>query len=119
MRHVVDELMKYGSVQRGTVDFVIDQLTPELADEVGATSTKGAVVTRMFRNSPSYEAGLRPGDVIVGFNGQSVDDPSQLNKLIADAKIDSTATFKVMRNGRSVEMKIPIVAASSSRRRTR
>jgi serine protease Do len=119
VRHVVDELMKYGSVQRGTVDFVIDQLTPELADEVGATSTKGAVVTRMFRNSPSYEAGLRPGDVIVGFNGQTVDDASTLNKMIADSKINSTGTFKVVRNGRTMEMKIPIVAASSSRRRGR
>jgi len=118
-RHVVDELMKYGAVQRGTVDFVIDQLTPELADEVGAASTHGAVVTRMFRNSPSYEAGLRPGDVIVGFNGQTVDDASQLNRMIADAKINTTASFKVMRCGRAIEMKIPIVAASSSRRRGR
>ena len=118
-RHVVDELMKYGAVQRGTVDFVIDELTPDLADEVGAQTTHGAVVTRMFRNSPSYEAGLRPGDVIVGFNGQAIDGASQLNKLIADSKINSTATFKVMRNGRVVEMRIPIVAASSSRRRSR
>jgi serine protease Do len=118
-RHVVDELMKYGAVQRGTVDFMIDELTPDLADEVGATTTHGAVVTRMFRNSPSYEAGLRPGDVIVGFNGQAIDDASQLNKLIADSKINSTATFKVLRNGRVMEIKIPIVAASSSRRRAR
>ncbi|HTK28703.1 MAG TPA: trypsin-like peptidase domain-containing protein [Vicinamibacterales bacterium] len=116
VRHVVDELMKYGSVQRGTVDFVIDQLTPEIADEVGATSTKGAVVTRMFRSSPSYDAGLRPGDVIVGYNGQTVDDASQLNRLIADTKINTTATFKVVRNGRTMEMKIPIVAASARRR---
>jgi len=42
-----------------------------------------------------------------------------LNKLIADSKIGSTATFKVLRNGRTLEMKIPIVAASTSRRRSR
>jgi serine protease Do len=118
-RHVVDEIMKYGSVQRGTVDFIIDRLTPDLAQEIGATSTRGAVVTRMYRDSPSYDAGLRPGDVVVGFNGQAVDDASHLNKLIADSKIGSTASFKVLRNGRTIEMKIPIVAASSSRRRSR
>jgi serine protease Do len=118
-RHVVDEIMKYGSVQRGTVDFIIDRLTPDLAQEIGATSTRGAVVTRMYRDSPSFDAGLRPGDVVVGFNGQAVDDASHLNKLIADSKIGSTASFKVLRNGRTIEMKIPIVAASSSRRRSR
>jgi serine protease Do len=118
-RHVVDELMKYGSVQRGTVDFIIDRLTPDLAQEIGATSARGAVVTRMYRDSPSYDAGLRPGDVVVAFNGQPVDDAANLNKLIADSKIGSTATFKVVRNGRTMEMKIPIVAASTSRRRSR
>jgi len=118
-RHVIDELMKYGSVQRGTVDFIIDRLTPDLAQEIGAPSTRGAVVTRMYRDSPSYDAGLRPGDVVVAYNGQAVEDASRLNRMIADSKIGSTATFKVLRNGRTLEMKIPIVASSTSRRRSR
>src|SRR3954471_56542 len=91
-RHVIDELVKFGAVQRGTVDFIIERLTPDLAQEIGATSSRGAVVTRMYRDSPSYDAGLRPGDVVVAFNGQPVDDASHLNKLIADSKIGSTAT---------------------------
>jgi S1-C subfamily serine protease len=111
--------MKYGSVQRGTVDFIIDRLTPDLAQEIGAPSTRGAVVTRMYRDSPSYDAGLRPGDVVVAYNGQAVEDASRLNRMIADSKIGSTATFKVLRNGRTLEMKIPIVASSTSRRRSR
>jgi S1-C subfamily serine protease len=57
--------------------------------------------------------------VIVGYNGQSIDDASQLNKLIADSKVNTSATFKVVRGGRAIEMKIPIVAASNSRRRSR
>jgi serine protease Do len=56
-RHVVDELRKYGTVQRGTIDFRVDRLTPDLADEVGVASTRGALVTRMTRNSASYDAG--------------------------------------------------------------
>ena len=40
----------------------------------------------MSRDSEAYDAGLRPGDVIVGFNGQPIDDPSQFSRLVADAQ---------------------------------
>jgi serine protease Do len=109
--------MKYGEVQRGSIDFRVDKLTPDLADEVGVSSTQGALVTRMLRNSASYEAGLRPGDVIVAFNGQKIDDVSHLNRLVADAKIGSTATLKIVRGGRTLDMKIPIVSTKTSRPR--
>ena len=47
-RHVVDDLMKFGVVQRGTIGGIsVDRLTPQLAEEVGAPNTNGAVVVRM------------------------------------------------------------------------
>ena len=86
-RHVIDDLMKFGAVQRGTIGGIsVDRLTPQLAEEVGAPNTNGAVVVRMQRNAEAYNAGIRPGDVIVGFNGRPVDDPSQLYRYVADAR---------------------------------
>ena len=118
-RHVVDDLRKYGEVRRGTIGGLIsiDRLTPQVAEDVGARGTNGALVVRMTRNSDAFDAGLRPGDVIVGFNGQTVSDPSQFYRLIADAKIGSTATLKVSRGGRVVEVKVPIVTTNSRQRR--
>ncbi len=117
-RRVVDDLMKYGEVRRGSIGSLsIEKLTPEWAQELGAPSTKGALVSRMTRASESYEAGLRPGDVIVAFNGQTVEDPSQFSRMVADAKIGTTATVKVLRNGRPMEFKLPIVSSSTSRAR--
>jgi serine protease Do len=74
-------------------------------------------VTRMTRNSASYEAGLRPGDVIIAYNGQAIDDVSQLNRLVADAKIGATATLRIVRNGRTFDVKIPIVSPGARRQR--
>ena len=117
-RHVVDDLMKYGEVRRGSIGPLgIEKLTPQLAEEVGAANTNGALVSRMTRVSEAYEAGLRPGDVIIAMNGQKIDDPSQFLRLVADAKPGTTATLKVLRAGRTLELKLPIVSTSTSRAR--
>jgi serine protease Do len=115
-RRVVDDLLKYGEVRRGSIGYLrVDRLTDQLALELGAPNTDGAVISRMQPHSEAYDAGLRPGDVIVGFNGQKVDDPSQFFRLVADAKIGSTAEVKALRNGRSVAIKMAVVSSSRAR----
>jgi len=117
-RHVVDDLMQYGEVRRGSIGPLgIEKLTPQLAEEVGAKNTTGALVSRMTRVSEAYDAGLRPGDVIIAMNGQAIDDPSQFLRLVADSKPGTTATVNVRRNGRTLEFKLPIVSTSSARTR--
>jgi serine protease Do len=117
-RRIVDDLMKFGEVRRGSIGYVgIEKLTPQLAEEVGATNMNGALVAQMRRDSEAFEAGLRPGDVIVSFNGQTINDPSQFLRLVADAKIGSTATVKAFRAGRAMEFKLAIVSSSSARPR--
>jgi Do/DeqQ family serine protease len=117
-RRVVDDLMKYGEVRRGSIGYIgIEKLSPQLAEEFGAPSTSGALVSRMSRGSEAYEGGIRPGDVIVAFNGQAIADPSQLARLVSDAKIGSTAAVKILRSGRAMEFKLPVVSTSSARTR--
>src|ERR1700674_1637810 len=115
-RRIVEDLMKYGEVRRGTISGIsIEQLTPEVARQLNLAGTSGALVIQSARNSDAYGAGLRRGDVIVSFNGQQVDDPSQLFRLVADAAIGSTATVSVLRDGRTTNLKMPIVSSSRSR----
>jgi serine protease Do len=117
-RKMVDDLMKYGEVHRGTIGGIvtIDHLTPQAAEELGVSSTIGAVVTRMQRGTPAYDVGIRPGDVIVRFNNTAIDDPSQLYRLVADARIGSEATIRVLRGGRSMDFKVPITSDARTRR---
>jgi serine protease Do len=111
-RHVVDELMKNGEVRRGAIGYLkVDNLTSQLAEDVHAPNTQGAIIVEMQRNSPPFEAGLKPGDVIVGFNGQPVNDAPQFNRMVGDAKIGTTATLKVMREGRPLAIRIAVVSS--------
>jgi serine protease Do len=105
-------------VQRGSVGYIgIEKLTPQLAEEVGVENTNGALVSRMSRASDAYDAGIRPGDVIVGFNAQPIVDPSQFLRLVSDSKPGTTVTVKVLRGGRTLEFKLTIVSSATSRRR--
>jgi serine protease Do len=118
-RHVIDDLLKYGEVRRGSIDFRVESMTDDVAEQVGASSTRGALVTQMYRNSASYDAGLRPGDVIVAFNGQTIEDASQLRKVVADARVGTPATLRVMRSGRPTQVKITIESSASAASRRR
>jgi Do/DeqQ family serine protease len=117
-QRIVADLMKYGEVQRGSIGYIgIERLSPQLAEEFGVESTNGALVSRMSRASEAYDAGVRPGDVIVGFNGQAIVDPSQFLRLVSDAKPGTTIVIKVLRGGRTLEFKLPILSSASSRAR--
>jgi serine protease Do len=109
-RRIFSDLERYGEVRRGTIDGVADwmPLTTRLAAELGAPDTRGAVAYRLYRDSPAYRAGLQPGDIVVSFNGQAVESPAQLTRLTSDARIGSTATLAIIREGRRLELKVPI-----------
>jgi serine protease Do len=117
-QRIVSDLMQYGEVRRGTIGYIgIEKLSPQLAEEFGAGNTNGALVSRMSRASEAYDAGVRPGDVIVGFNGVAILDPSHFLRLVSDSKPGTTATVKVMRGGRTMDFKLPIVSTAAARGR--
>jgi S1-C subfamily serine protease len=120
VRHVMDELIKYGEVRRGTITGIeLTPLTTRYAEELGAPNTKGALVLRMSNRSPAYQAGLRPGDIIVAFDGTAVEDSSHFMRLLSDSEIGSTVSLTVFREGKKTSIKVPIVQRSSGRVRTR
>jgi S1-C subfamily serine protease len=116
-RRVVDDLMQYGEVRRGSIGPLgIEKLTPQLAEEAGVAATKGVIISRMLRVSEAYDAGLRAGDVILSLNGQPIDDPSQFLRQIADSKPGTMSVVKVLRGSKTIEFKLPIVSTSTATR---
>jgi serine protease Do len=115
-RHVMDDLLKYGEVRRGTMPgVVISSLNSQIAEQLEAPNTRGALVTEMSRRSDAWEAGLRPGDIIVRFNERPVDEASQFQRMLADSKVGTTARVEVLRQGRRLDLSIPITRARRSR----
>jgi serine protease Do len=117
---VVNSLMEYGEVRRGTIEGVrVESVAPGYAREVNAPGTSGALVVEMSRASEAYASGLRPGDIITAVNGQPITEPSHLMRLLADAQIGSQAAIRVWREGRSIDLRVPIASSSRNRRPAR
>jgi serine protease Do len=115
-RRVMDDLLKYGEVQRGTIPgVVVTSMTTQLAAELGAPNTRGALVNQMTRASDAYAAGLRPGDIILTFNGRPVEDASTFMRMLADSKVGTAAKLEILRESRHLEVTVPITRSRSAR----
>jgi Do/DeqQ family serine protease len=112
-RRIVNDLTQYGEVRRGSIGYVeIAQLSTLAAKQLGIPDARGVLVQAMRRDSPAYQAGLRPGDVVVALNGSAILDGGQLLRSIQDARIGSTVAMTVLRDGERVELKIPITSSN-------
>jgi serine protease Do len=116
VRHVMRELIEHGAVRRGTIaDIELVPMTTYIAEQLGVTDARGLLVRRVLESSGAYAAGLRPGDIIISFNGTVIEDASQFIRLLSDAQIGSTATLGVTTEGKQRTVKVPIVQASGGR----
>jgi serine protease Do len=105
VKDVVQQLIKYGSVDRGLMGIFVQQLTPELADAFSLpTQTKGALVTQVNAKSPAARAGLMPGDVILKINNTPIADAAQVKTTIALLRVGGNAHITLVRNGKKVEL---------------
>ncbi len=113
-RRVIDDFRKYGAVRRGTMGFVeFAPVTSRLADQLGLRAEHGVVVTRLRRNSSAFRAGLQPLDVVVAFNGEAVSDAAVLQRMVQAARIGAPATVRVIREGRTLDLQIPIQSTAA------
>jgi serine protease Do len=118
VRHVMDDIIKFGSVRRGTIRGIqLQPMTPQIAAELGAPDARGVLILGIVRASEAYSAGLRQYDIIVSFNNTPIEEASQFIRLLADAEIGSTATITVLREGRRQSIKIKVEQAAGTRTR--
>ena len=106
--NVVDQLRTSGRVARGYLGVLIQDVTRELAESFGMHRPSGALVARVMPDGPASKAGIRPGDIVVEFNGKDVSNSAQLPPMVGASRIDEPATVGILRGGQRMEFKITV-----------
>jgi len=98
-RRVMEQLVRYGEVKRGRIGIGIQELTPEIAQEMGIKRTEGALIAKVEPKSSAERAGLRPGDLVLTVDGIPVKSATQLRNRIGLTRVGETVELGVERKG--------------------
>jgi len=105
---VVEQLKNGGRVRRGRLGVEIAEVTKEVADAMGIKA-QGALIRRVEPGTPAEKAGVAPGDIIVKFDGKTIERSLDLPRAVGDTKPGTKSTLTVLRKGATKE--IPIVVS--------
>ncbi len=107
-RPIIQQLIKYGQTRRGWLGVRIQTVTDEIAENLGLEHAKGALVASITPNGPADKAGLKTGDVIIGFNGEDIEQMRNLPRIVADTEIGTNADVTVWRQGKTLQTKVKV-----------
>jgi serine protease Do len=89
-----------GKVIRGRIGLSMTAVPRDGYQDFGLKSRAGAVVSQVTPNGPAEKAGVKPGDVVTEFNGRSIANTTDLQKMVSASKPGTSIALKVMRNGK-------------------
>jgi serine protease Do len=96
--NVAGQLRATGRVVRGRLGVQIQEITPDLARSFSLERPVGALVAGVERGSPAASAGLRPGDVILRFNGKAIDNANDLPPLVVATRPGMHVELEIWRD---------------------
>lgn len=111
-KQVLHQLLASGKVLRGWLGVGLQPLTADLAKKFGVTEGEGVLINEVFESDPAAVAGIKPGDIITKIDGNTVDTPNRLSRLVASLPPGATTKVEVVRDGQ----RLLVIVALSERR---
>jgi len=114
-RKVMEQLVATGKVKRGLLGVSIQPVSanPDVAEGLGYKGNQGVIVQSVEPGLSAEKAGVKPGDIILEFEGKKVDDSNQLRNMVAQIAPGTAVKFKVWRDGTEREMSASLVEADA------
>jgi serine protease Do len=108
IREILPQLQA-GKVVRGRIGVTVQDVPRDAAADLGLGSRRGALVISVGAGDPAAKAGIKPGDVIVEFNGKPVANRNELVKLVMATKPGATVPIKVVQNKAERSLSVNVI----------
>jgi Do/DeqQ family serine protease len=108
VKGVMGQLIEHGSVQRGRIGVMGQDLDPQLAKAFGLSNTNGAVITKVVPKSPASNAGLKSEDIILAANGHDIESFAQLRNIVGLLRVGDKVDLKILRGGKPQTVTVTI-----------
>jgi len=108
-RDVYDQLKATGKItQRGWLGIEMTPVTPQLAEQLNLNTIEGGLVAAVIEGSPAERAGIKPGDLIVRWNADPINEPGDLSLAVARTKPNTKAEVTVLRDGKEEKLTVEV-----------
>ncbi len=108
VKSVIAQLRDKGRVSRGWIGVQIQPVTAEIAENLGLSEARGALVAEPDQAGPASKAGIEPGDVITAVNGKEVADSRNLARTISSMPPGTSARLTVVRKGKAKTVNVTL-----------
>lgn len=105
---VIQQLKEQGHTTRGWLGVKIQGVTEDMAESMGLTEGSGALVVEVTKDGPAEKAGIKDGDVILGFDGKDVKEMRRLPRIVAETPIGKKAPVTLWRAGKKKELAVTV-----------
>jgi serine protease Do len=111
---VEQQIVKTGKVEHGRLGVEIQNVNQSLAESFKLSTPEGALVAQVVPDSAAARAGIKPGDVILKFNGSPIADSGSLSVRVNATAPGEKATLDIMRDGKPMTVNVTIGSVSSA-----
>jgi Do/DeqQ family serine protease len=109
VRGVTEQILSKGHVVRGWLGFMPQDLTPEQSAQLGISADGGVTVVNILVKSPAFEAGVRPGDLITGLNGEPVKSAQDVVSRVAALKPGQSVELDGKHGGQPFKIALKVI----------
>ncbi|HEY5634268.1 MAG TPA: DegQ family serine endoprotease [Burkholderiaceae bacterium] len=114
---VAEQIKATGRVVRGRIGVGIAEVTKDVAEPLGLSSATGALVRSVESGGPAERGGIEAGDIILRFNGQTIEKASDLPRIVGGTRPGTKATIQVWRKGAARDLSVTIGEMQAERAR--
>lgn len=110
VKHILPQLKKDGKASRSGMGVKIENVSADLAKELGLPVAQGALIREVMPESAAAKAGIEPGDVIIEFDGKEIKDAVSLSVEAGLAGVGKSVPLKVFSDGKTRTLRITLEA---------